>query len=66
MDNTQQRRLLRTRDLEEILGVSRTTIWRLRRAKAIPTPSLLGDRIVVWEQEVIDEWVKQQFAVEDK
>nr|PMH99330.1 hypothetical protein BCU54_20470 [Vibrio lentus] len=65
MEKPQKRRLLRTRDLEEILGVSRTTIWRLRRAKAIPAPSLISCRIVVWEQEVIDEWVKQQFVVEE-
>ena len=46
--------------LVRLLGISRTTLWRLARDGDFPKPILLGKRAKGWRREDIDEWVKNR------
>jgi prophage regulatory protein len=52
--------IIRYGDLAEELGISRSTIWRLRRKGGIPSPITLGDRAIGWERSVIENWLKSK------
>ena len=54
--NTEQK-LLRPGDLASRLGVSKSTLWRWRRAHLLPQPLYLGPRIIGWRLEDIDSWL---------
>ena len=52
-----ERQILRIADLEAQLRLSRTTIWRLRRAGEMPQPIRLSANAVGWPAHVIDRWL---------
>ena len=41
-------KLLRTKDVQDTLGVSRTTLWRLVKAGTLPAPIKLGPQCNRW------------------
>ena len=55
-----ERQILRVADLQAQLGLSRTTIWRLRRAGEFPQPIRLSANAVGWPAHVIDEWLAER------
>ena len=52
--------ILRVADLQALLNLSRTTIWRLRRAGEFPQPIRLSANAVGWPAHVIDEWLAER------
>lgn len=48
--------LIRVADVCELLGVSRTTIYRLRSEEAFPEPIKLGARAIRWRIDAIEAW----------
>ena len=54
------RQILRVADLEALLNLSRTTIWRMRRAGEFPQPIRLSANAVGWPAHVIDEWLAER------
>ena len=46
--------------LEDILGISRSTIYRLMLDEEFPRPIKIGRRAVGWKSEDIDEWLLGQ------
>jgi prophage regulatory protein len=46
--------------LEDMLGISRSTIYRLMLDEQFPRPIKLGRRAVGWKSEDIDEWLLGQ------
>ena len=46
--------------LEDMLGISRSTIYRLMLDEEFPRPIKLGRRVVGWKSEDIDEWLLGQ------
>ena len=55
-----ERQILRVADLQAQLGLSRTTIWRLRRAGEIPQTIRISPNAVGWPAHVIAEWLAQR------
>ena len=51
---------LRTKDITELLGVTRTTIWRWRREGTFPEPHRIGPATVGWPRAVIEDWLASQ------
>ena len=51
--------LLRIKDLETLLGVSKSTIWRWRQQpdSCFPAPISLGPRLVFWKLGDIEVWI---------
>ncbi len=50
-------RLLRTDQVEERTGLSRTTLWRLERKGEFPVRRQIGANSVGWLEEEIDQWI---------
>ena len=49
-------RFLRRADVEELTGLSRSTIYASMEAGEFPRPVRIGRRAVAWRQEDIQEW----------
>lgn len=54
------RKCLRKSDLENILGVKRTTRQRITRLPGFPKPFKLGGTCEVWDSEEVYQWLESQ------
>ena len=50
--------ILREKQVTEMVGLSRVTIWRMERAGKFPQRVQLGDRAVGWIAEEINFWLE--------
>ena len=53
-------RLLRIREVAARVGLSETTIKRLRRTGAFPEPVRITVGTVGWAEDVIDRWIDER------
>lgn len=44
--------------LQRVVGLSRTTLWRMVRSKTFPAPRNFGTRCVAWKTIEVDKWLK--------
>lgn len=51
------KKLLRRPQVEEMTGLSRSTIYDKIRSGTFPGPVRLGDRAVGWHQVEVEEWI---------
>ncbi|WP_019558516.1 AlpA family transcriptional regulator [Thioalkalivibrio sp. ALE12] len=56
--NPVQPELLRQNDVIRMTGMSRTTIYRLRRRGEFPPPRTLGTTIA-WRRRDVEEWINR-------
>jgi prophage regulatory protein len=57
LDYPRNQRVLRCREVTVRVGLSRTTLWRLRRQGDFPAPRQLSANAVGWIEEEIDQWI---------
>ena len=60
-----QRQILRLKDVVELVGLSKTTIWRRMRAGEFPSALRLGGpstRAVGWKMTDVEAWLEQRRA----
>ena len=50
-------RLIRLRDVLGLTGLSRSTLYRKKRAGDFPESVQLGERVVAWWQSEVREWM---------
>lgn len=50
-------KILRIREVQELTGLSRPTIFRLRKAGQFPSAVQLGTRAVGWKSGDIEGWI---------
>ncbi len=50
-------RILRQKDVQDITGLSRSTIYRHVNAGTFPAPIQLTDRLIGWHSTIISDWV---------
>ncbi len=50
-------RLLRRREVEEITGMGRSSIYRLMQDGSFPRPVRVGPAAVRWRASAIDDWL---------
>ena len=55
-------RLLRRSSVEEITGLSKSTIYRLVAQGLFPRPIRIGSRAVAWPQSAIVQWIDERMA----
>ena len=55
--------ILRFSALEQMVGLSRTTVWRMERAGSFPSRLQLSDNAVGWLRSDIEEWIAQRKPV---
>ncbi|WP_336098920.1 helix-turn-helix transcriptional regulator [Roseovarius sp. CH_XMU1461] len=51
-------KILRCREVQEIIGLSRSTIYRMIGRGDFPPPQKLGLRAIGWRESAISEWVE--------
>ena len=51
-------KLIRIKELEEITGLSRTTIWRLEKNGKFPKKVKISSRLIGWRSSDIENWIK--------
>lgn len=49
--------LLEVREAAALVGVSRSTFWKLHSSGRVPLPVRLGGRVVRWRREELQAWV---------
>lgn len=53
-------RILRTRDVCVLTGLSRITVWRLERAGQFPKRLKLSSQAIGWRQDEVLEWIESR------
>ena len=56
-------RLLRFKELKNIVGLGRTTIWRLEHRGEFPRRRQISHNAVAWLEDEVEEWVKTRGQV---
>ncbi|MBT5559412.1 MAG: AlpA family phage regulatory protein [Proteobacteria bacterium] len=55
-----QAKILRRKDVETMIGLSRSTIYKLMSQGTFPKAIHLGPRAVGWRISDIEDWIDQQ------
>ncbi len=58
-----RKRYLKTREVIELVGMSRSTIWRLEQAGEFPSRRQLSPGRVGWLEEEIEDWMESRTPV---
>jgi predicted DNA-binding transcriptional regulator AlpA len=56
--NISQERIVRAKELQELTGLSRTTIWRMERKGEFPSRVPLSSSSIGWRYTEVMEWMK--------
>jgi prophage regulatory protein len=51
-------RFIRTRDVLEMIGVGRTTLWEMVRDGCFPKPVRVTERIAAYDLSAVEEWMR--------
>lgn len=52
--------VLRPRAVAECLGISRTTLWRMRRRGEFPAPIQITLAVVGWRRSTVERWLAER------
>lgn len=58
-------RLIRIKQVIEITGLSKTTIYDLGHAGRFPKPVRLSEKAVAWVEAEINAWIEERIAARD-
>ena len=61
-------RIMRTPEVVEVTGLSKTTIWRRVRSGDFPPPLKLGNlatRSIGWKEGEIERWIDSRPTIDD-
>ncbi len=53
-------RIIRAKEVHEMTGLSRTTLWRLEKKDAFPRRISLGGNSVGWKLSEIQNWIRER------
>lgn len=53
-------RIIRPKELAEILGVTTVTLWNWRQQNKIPPPISFGPKFIGWRESTIEQWLSEQ------
>ena len=59
-DNANGALLIDSKEVAKILGVSSSTIWRMRCSNQLPPPVFVCRRLVKWKRSNIMAWIESQ------
>jgi prophage regulatory protein len=51
-------KILRCRDVQEVTGLSRSTIYRMMDRNDFPKATKLGVRAIGWRQSAVNDWIE--------
>ena len=61
-----KKKLLRFPEVQDRVGLSRTTIWRLEKKGKFPARRILGENSVGWLEEEVEKWIRSKNSVKRK
>ncbi len=61
-----QSRLIRSKEVQAITGLPKSSLHNMARAGAFPAPLKLGARAVAWRESDVDEWIARLQQKETK
>ena len=53
-------KILRRTEVEQIVGLSRSTLYAMMAEKTFPKPIKLGKRAIGWPDNVIADWIEER------
>jgi prophage regulatory protein len=53
-------RLIRTAELLHLVGLSRSSIWRMQRLGTFPRPRKVGSRAIAWSSAEVQQWIESR------
>jgi prophage regulatory protein len=53
-------RYIRIKELAQMLGIAKSTIYRLIKLNQFPQQIKLSERTAVWKLSLINEWISQR------
>lgn len=53
-------RILRRQEVEQLTGLSRSTLYRQVRRGAFPSPVRITERLIGWHESAIRAWLDQR------
>lgn len=53
-------RIIRPKELAEMLGVTTVTLWNWRQQNKIPQPISFGTKFIGWKESVIETWLSEK------
>ncbi len=56
-------RVIRAADVLKRIRISKTQLYRLIQSGSFPRPTKLSERVVVWEEKAVDDWLAQKLGV---
>jgi prophage regulatory protein len=56
-------RMLRWPEVRQMVGLSRTTVWRMERTGQFPRRLQLTERITAWPESTITSWLASRVEV---
>lgn len=59
-------KILRLKDVIDITGLARSTIYKLISQRDFPKPVSLGDRCVGWVESEVHDWILARIAERDE
>lgn len=59
-------KILRCREVQQAIGLSRSTIYRMVERGDFPRPQKLGLRAIGWRQSAISDWMEARLVSELK
>jgi prophage regulatory protein len=64
--NTMAEKILRTPTVLQMIGLSRTTVWRMERAGTFPTRRKISSGTVGWFESEVLTWIAEREKVEPR
>jgi prophage regulatory protein len=61
-----QSRLIRSKEVQAITGLPKSSLHNMARAGTFPAPLKLGARAVAWRESDVDEWIARLQQKETK
>ena len=58
------KQLLRFADVQALVGLSRSTVWRLEKAAKFPRRRQISPGTVAWPKEEVEAWLQSRPAVD--
>lgn len=55
--------IIRPKNLMKLIGVSRSTLWRMEKAGKLPAKVIISDRICGWKQAEIESWLDEKTLI---
>jgi len=55
--------ILRIKEVVNVVGLSRVTVWRMERAGKFPARIQLGERAVGWRRADVEKWIESRPTV---